>query len=69
MTEPSPATGAVATLRRWEEFGGVWKVVFRSGSQVTLSLCRCDAGEEVERLSVDDPVLAEWLDARRAADP
>ena len=64
MTEPSPATGAVATLRRWEEFGGVWKVVFRSGSQVTLSLCRCDGGEEVERLTSDDPALLAYLDSR-----
>lgn len=64
MTEPAPASGAVETLRRWEEFGGVWRVAFRSGSHVTLSLCRCDAGEEVERLTFDDAVLAEWLDAR-----
>ena len=68
MTEPSGATGAVETLRRWEEFGGVWRVTFRSGSQVTLSLCRCDGGEEVERLSFDDPELARWLDERRGAE-
>ncbi|MFL6131329.1 MAG: hypothetical protein ACJ72A_00900 [Nocardioidaceae bacterium] len=54
----------VETLRRWEEFGGVWRVAFRSGTHVTLSLCRCDAGEEVERLTFDDAALAEWLDAR-----
>lgn len=64
MTEPAPASGAVETLRRWEEFGGVWRVAFRSGTHVTLSLCRCDAGEEVERLTFDDAALAEWLDAR-----
>jgi hypothetical protein len=64
LTEPPAPSAAVETLQRWEEFGGVWKVAFRSGSRVTLSLCRCDAGEEVERLTFDDPVLTEWLDAR-----
>jgi hypothetical protein len=69
LTEPAAGTGAVETLRRWEEFGGVWQVTFRSGSQVTLSLCRCDGGEEVERLTFDDPELADWLDARCAGQP
>ena len=69
MTEPAAGTNAVETLRRWEEFGGVWRVTFRSGSQVTLSLCRCDGGEEVERLAFDDPELAGWLDARRVGQP
>ena len=69
MTEPAAGTGAVETLRRWEEFGGVWWVTFRSGSQVTLSLCRCDGGEEVERLAFDDPELAGWLDARCVGQP
>jgi hypothetical protein len=59
----------VETLRRWEDFGGVWTVAYRSGSKVSLSLCRCDAGEEVERLSYDDPALVEWLDAQTEAPP
>jgi len=66
LTEPTATAGAVETLRRWEEFGGVWTVAFRRGSQVTLSLCRCDGGEEVERLSFDDPAFVDWLDARGA---
>jgi hypothetical protein len=60
--------GPVETLRRWEEFGGVWRVAHRDGSLVTLSLCRCDGGEEVERLSVEDPALLDWLDARGAGE-
>jgi hypothetical protein len=68
LTGRAEACDPVETLRRWEEFGGVWRVSFRSGSQVTLSLCRCDAGEEVERLSFDDAALTRWLDARDAGE-
>ena len=64
MTDLPDSPAAVETLRRWEDFGGVWRVAYRSGSKVTVSLCRCDAGEEVERLSFDDAALVEWLDAR-----
>ena len=49
--------GPVETLRRWEDFGGVWRVAYRDGSVVTLSLCRCDGGEEVERLTFEDAGL------------
>jgi hypothetical protein len=64
LTGSEPPDSPVGTLRRWEEFGGVWRVVLRDTSQVTVSLCRCDGGEEVERLTSDDPALLAYLDAR-----
>jgi len=60
VTDPD---GPVETLRRWEAFGGVWRVAYRDGSLVTLSLCRCDGGEEVERVSFEDPGLVAWIDS------
>jgi hypothetical protein len=54
----------VEVLRRWEDFGAVWQVVARTPEQVTVSLRRCDAGEEVSRLVSDDPALRAYVDAR-----
>jgi hypothetical protein len=52
------------TLRRWEEFGAVWEVVHRAGDQVTISLCRCDGGEEVSRLVSTDPAVLAHVESR-----
>jgi hypothetical protein len=52
---------AVETLRRWERFGGVWHVLARGDAGVTVSLCRCDDGEEVERLTSADPALEAFV--------
>ena len=64
MTARDASDGPVRTLERWEEFGGTWRVAFRDATRVTLSLCRCDGGEEVERLTFEDPALLAYLDAR-----
>jgi hypothetical protein len=56
----------IGVLRRWQDFGGVWQVVARSPAQVTISLRRCDGGEEVERLTSGDPKLLAFLDDRPA---
>jgi hypothetical protein len=58
-TEEDP----VAVLRRWTEFGAVWEVVHRTAHQATVSLRRCDGGEEVSRLVSGDPSLLAYLDA------
>ncbi|WP_046469133.1 hypothetical protein [Allosalinactinospora lopnorensis] len=57
----------VETLVRWEEHGAVWRVLERTPSQVTVALCRCDGGEEVERLVSGDPELLAFVDEREAA--
>ena len=56
----------VDVLRRWEDFGAVWQVVARTPEQVTVSLRRCDAGEEVSRLVSDDPALRVYAEEREA---
>jgi hypothetical protein len=58
----------VERLQRWQEFGAVWQLVARSSGTVTISFCRCDGGEEVERLTSDDPVLLDWLSGRTCSD-
>jgi hypothetical protein len=61
------ADDPVDALRRWEEFGAVWQVVHRVGDEVTVSLCRCDGGEEVSRIVSSDPLLLAFLDERDAS--
>jgi hypothetical protein len=59
---------AVAVLQRWQDFGATWRVVSRTASGVTFALCRCDGGEEVERLSCADPELIGWLGGRTSSE-
>ena len=63
-TTDGPGLDPVGRLRRWEDFGGVWRIVARDGSLATIALCRCDAGEEVDRLTSNDPKLLDFLAAR-----
>ena len=59
-----PGDDPVEQLRRWEAFGAEWKVVGRDLRSATVSLRRCDGGEEVGRLTSDDPALLAFLDER-----
>ena len=61
MTD-TPSDDPVDVLRRWEAFGAVWEVVARTPDEVTVSLKRCDAGEEVSRLVSADPALRAYVD-------
>ncbi|WP_152364223.1 hypothetical protein [Microlunatus speluncae] len=61
---PIPAAELAERLRRWEESGATWHVLTRSVHTVTVSLCRCDDGEEVERLRSDDPAALTLLRGR-----
>jgi hypothetical protein len=70
---PTDTSGAASIspvdhLRRWEEFGAVWRVVRRDRDSVTISMCRCDGGEEVDRLTSADPELVAWLAGRTRSD-
>jgi hypothetical protein len=62
--EPRSGDDLVETLRRWEDFGAVWRVLQRDASQVTIGLFRCDAGEEVGRLVSGAPELMSFLERR-----
>jgi hypothetical protein len=51
----------VPVLTRWQDAGGIWRVLHRSGTRVTVALCRCDGGEEVERLSTGNVTTLRFL--------
>lgn len=55
----------VETLARWVQFGGTWREVSRTADEVTLSLRRCDGGEEQSRITSSDPRLLVWLQAHQ----
>jgi hypothetical protein len=58
-----------AVLQRWEDCGGVWRVLDRRAGTVTVGLYRCDGGEEMDRVSSADPRLLDFLGARDESSP
>ena len=56
-------------LFRWEEAGGSWRVLDRDhDGTVTVSLRRCDGGEEVDRIVSADRELAVYVSARPSSE-
>lgn len=41
---------ARAALDRWIASGGHWDVVAESADRVTVALCTCDGGQEMDRV-------------------
>ena len=60
--------GAVALLRRWELFGGRWRVLERTEGVVTLGLFTCDGGQEMSRATAMSADFDALLDGRRCSD-
>lgn len=63
-----PDRDPVAVLVRWEAAGAVWRVVARRGDSVTIGLCQCDGGAEVDRFTSDDAGLLEFLAGRTSSE-
>jgi hypothetical protein len=59
-----PGPDYVALLRRWEQAGGLWRVLGRDGDAVTVGLYRCDGGEEADRFVAADPQVEQFLAGR-----
>ncbi|GAB6986458.1 hypothetical protein [Nocardioides pyridinolyticus] len=57
-------SAVVDRLLRWEDAGGTWYAVGAG----EVALCRCDGGEVVERLPVEDEETAAYLCGRPASD-
>lgn len=56
-------------LLRWETSGGVWRVRGRRlGAQLDIALCRCDGGEEMDRLTTDDPAVLTYVGQRETSE-
>ena len=60
--------GRVGTLQRWETSGAVWRVLNRTSAEVTVALCRCDGGEEVERFTSGDPAVLAYVGGRLSSE-
>ena len=58
----------IESLIRWTESGAIWRVTSRTATAVTISMCTCDGGEEVQRLQSDDPAVLAWLGERRSSE-
>jgi hypothetical protein len=52
----------LARVRRWLGAGGTVRPLTRSTRAVTLALCSCDTGAEMERLTSSEPALLATLD-------
>lgn len=58
----------VADLQRWQDSGAHWRVLTRTADSLTISLLRCDGGEEVDRFTSSDPRLFEFVGGRSGSD-
>ncbi|HEY5857835.1 MAG TPA: DUF488 family protein [Aldersonia sp.] len=63
-----PEDAVVDTLRRWTAAGATWKVLLRTTSEATVALCRCDGGEEVDRITSGDPSLLAYVANRDSSE-
>jgi hypothetical protein len=54
----------VEKLRRWELYGGHWRVDSRASNQIKISLLTCSGGEEADRLLSADPELIAYVGNR-----
>ncbi|MFJ6095387.1 hypothetical protein [Williamsia muralis] len=57
----------IESLIRWTDSGAIWRVTSRTATAVTISMCTCDGGEEVQRLQSADPAVLTWLGERRSS--
>ncbi|MGV1036320.1 MAG: hypothetical protein ACOYD0_04750 [Candidatus Nanopelagicales bacterium] len=57
---------ALSWLQRWEDAGGTWRILARDRRSVTVSLLRCDGGEEADRFTSDGRRLLAFIDDRGA---
>jgi uncharacterized protein len=57
----------VALLQRWEDAGGVWRVIGQGDGALTIGLYRCDDGEEADRFTSSDPGLELLLAGRTSS--
>ncbi len=67
MPQNSPAD-PVADLIRWQDSGGVWRVLGRRGDDLIIGLFECTGGAQVGRIVSADPVLRAFVGPRGGSD-
>lgn len=65
--ERMPAV-APAAVERWELSSGAVRIARVGDTAATVELLRCDGGEVVEMLALNDPREVRWARARLAAE-
>jgi hypothetical protein len=58
----------VADLQRWQDSGAHWRVLTRTADSLTITLLRCDGGEEVDRFTSTDARLRDFVGARTSSE-
>jgi hypothetical protein len=58
----------LARLKRWQDAGGTWRVVSRQPRTLIVALCRCDAGEEVDRFRSGSAELIAYVGERTSSE-
>lgn len=48
-------------LLRWEQAGATWEAVWPRAGEVTIVLCTCDSGEEVDRYTSTAADLLDYV--------
>ncbi|WP_378742529.1 hypothetical protein [Nocardia brasiliensis] len=59
---------ATTMLRRWQDSGACWRVIGRRPGQVTVALYECTGGQQVDRLTSDDPALLHFIGDRSSSE-
>lgn len=68
MNDTRTSAQLIDALTRWHDSGGVWRVLTRHPTRVTVALLRCDAGEEVDRITSGNPDWLAYLSGRNGND-
>ncbi len=58
----------VAVLQRWQDSGGIWRVLRRTGGVIDIELVTCTGDEVMGRVSSADPELLEWVGGRDSSE-
>lgn len=59
-TDHGPTEGMPPQVERWQDAGGTWRVATVGTESATVELCRCDAGEVVDVLELQEARHLEW---------
>jgi len=55
-------------LHRWEASGGTWRVLGRRTESLVIALCRCDGGEEADRLTITERTTLAYVGNRETSE-
>ncbi|NKY53865.1 hypothetical protein HGA08_27085 [Nocardia vermiculata] len=58
----------VDDLVRWQDSGGVWRVLGRRGELLTIGLFECTGGDQVGRIASADPALRAFVGERSGSE-